>query len=121
MAENWKVIEGFENYEVSDHGRVRNKITNKFVKPYEQCRRMSVALFHNKKQYGRRLHNLVAHAFVPNPEQKEYVYNLHFDFTNCRADNLYWISDQERQQLDSHHTNRRAMLGELKTYFQSVA
>ena len=92
MSENWKHIDGFDNYEVSDCGNVRNKKTNNMLKPYDSVGRMSVTLYINGKGYGKRLHNLVANAFVPNPDQKEFVYNANLDVRNCRADNLYWIS-----------------------------
>ena len=70
MSEKWKQIEGFVNYEVSDQGRVKNTATNKFVKPYQDCGRMAVTLYANNKKFGRRLHRLVAEAFVPNPDPK---------------------------------------------------
>ena len=31
MSETWKQIDGFDNYEVSDHGRVRHKTTNNLL------------------------------------------------------------------------------------------
>ena len=31
--ENWKSINGYENYEISDHGNVKNIKTNKMLKP----------------------------------------------------------------------------------------
>jgi hypothetical protein len=34
QLEEFKVIEGYENYEISSFGRVRNITTNKFLKPY---------------------------------------------------------------------------------------
>jgi hypothetical protein len=114
MTETWKTIEGFEKYDVSDHGRVRNKTTNRIIKPYDQGGRMSVAFYIDKKTVCRRLHNIVATAFVPNPEQKEYAYHVNFDRMNCRADNLFWISEQERTQLDRQYLNKRAVLDELK-------
>ena len=70
MSETWKQIEGFSNYEVSDHGRIRNKTTNKMLKPYDSGGRMSVTLCVNCKGHGKRLHNLVAAAFIPNPDQR---------------------------------------------------
>jgi len=120
MSETWKQIEGFSNYEVSDHGRIRNKTTNKMLKPYDSGGRMSVTLCVNGKGYGKRLHNLVANAFLPNPEQKEHVYNANLDVRNCRADNLFWISAVDCDKLAHHHMNRKAMLQELKGYHQLV-
>ena len=118
MTENWKRIEGFTNYEVSDHGRIRNKTTNKMLKPYNSGGRMSVELRANGKGYGKRVHNLVATAFVPNPSQKEYVYNANLDVKNCRADNLFWISAVDCDKLAIHHTRRKAMLQELKRSYK---
>ena len=114
MTETWKQIEGFTNYEVSDHGRIRNKTTNKMLKPYNSGGRMSVELRANGKGYGKRLHNLVANAFLPNPDQKELVYNVNFDNANCRVDNLFWISAQECNRLSLQQMERKAMLQELK-------
>ena len=116
MSENWKQVEGFDNYEVSDHGRIRNQTTNKILQPYDSGGRMSVTLFANKKKFGKRLHNLVANAFVPNPDQKEHVYNANFDNANCRADNLFWISAQECNKLSFQQMERKVMLQELKDY-----
>ena len=79
---------------------------------------MSVTLSHNGKKYGKRLHILVAAAFLPNPDQKEHVYNSNLDVRNCRADNLYWISEAECNKLAHHHVHRKAMLQELKSYHQ---
>ena len=95
MTESWKQIEGFENYDVSDHGRIRNRTSHKMIKTYMDNGRMAVTLYIGKQKFGRRLHNLVAHAFVPNPEHKQYVYNRNCEFENCRADNLYWVSAEE--------------------------
>ena len=114
MSENWKHIDGFDNYEVSDCGNVRNKTTNKILKPYDSVGRMSVTLYINGKGYGKRLHNLVANAFVPNPDHKEFVYNANLDVRNCRADNLYWISSLDCDKLSFQHMHRKAMLQELK-------
>ena len=120
MCENWKQIEGFKNYEVSDHGRVRNRTTNKFVKPYQDNGRMAVTLYANNKKFGRRLHNLVAHEFVPKLQNKEYVYNANSDNANCRADNLLWISGQECNKFFSQQMVRKEMLQELKGYHRLV-
>ncbi len=71
MFENWKQIEGFANYEVSDHGRIRNKTNDKMVKAYEGAGgRMSVTLHDDNKKYGRRLHILVANALSQTPTRK---------------------------------------------------
>ncbi len=110
MIENWKQIEGFANYEVSDCGRIRNNTTNNILKPFDCGGRMSVTLCVNGKGYGKR------NAFVPNPDQKEYVYNANCDVTNCREDTLFWISAQECNKLSFQQMERKVMLQELKDY-----
>ena len=79
---------------------------------------MSVTLSHNGKKYGKRLHILVAAAFLPNPEHKDHVYNANCDIRNCRVDNLFWVSEAECNKLSLQQTERRLMLQELKNYHQ---
>ena len=114
MSENWKQIEGFANYEVSDHGRIRRKATNKMLQPYNSGGRMRVTLCSNGKRHGKRLHNLVANDFIPNLSQKYHVYTANLDVKNCRADDLFWISAVDCDRLAAHHMHRKAMLQELK-------
>ena len=72
--EQWKKIEGYDNYLVSDHGSVRNSKTNTFL---EGCKRkqgnIAIALWKSGKQKNFLLHRLVAQAFIPNTENKEIV------------------------------------------------
>ena len=70
MSENWEQIDGFANYEVSDHGRTRNKTTNKILQPFNSGGRMSVTLYINGRGYGKRVHNLVANRLYQTPANK---------------------------------------------------
>ena len=61
MVETWKVIAGYENYEVSDQGRVRNVKTGKMLKPTGNKQgRYYVSLGRGNKKY---VHQLVIRAF----------------------------------------------------------
>ena len=65
---NWKNINGFTKYSVSDDGRVRNDKTGKILTPHPDSNGYpSVGLFREGKQFTRRVHRLVAEAFIPNP------------------------------------------------------
>ena len=73
--ENWKIINDFQDYEVSDFGNVRNIKTQKILKPFK-CynlkkpgyERYKVKLFKNKKGYKKYIHQLVARAFLEIPK-----------------------------------------------------
>ena len=119
-SEIWKTIEGFENYEVSDHGRLRSKRTQKFLNGYVQWGRRAIALRKENKKWERRLALLVAKSFIPNPENKDYVYHANKDLLNCRADNLYWISSMEIQKMDSVQIKKNSVLKELETIFPYI-
>jgi hypothetical protein len=66
--ENWKDIVDFPAYEVSDHGRVRNKKFGRILKIRLENGYPRVNLRKNKCKIQRqfRIHRLVAEAFLPN-------------------------------------------------------
>jgi hypothetical protein len=57
---NWKTIEGFERYEISDEGEVRNIETGRVLKTYLDRGRAKVGLMWNGKQYAREVAKLMA-------------------------------------------------------------
>lgn len=92
--EEWKVIEGFDNYEVSSYGRIRNtqrsspclrlKVTDRGY--------LTVCLCKRNIHKHRRVHNLVMAAFV-GPKPPEYQTN-HKDGNkqNNRLTNLEYVT-----------------------------
>lgn len=98
MIQEWKVIQDFPNYEVSNLGQVRNIVTGRVLKPY-------VNLGGGKGYYKVRLtskprqskqffvHRLVAEAFIPK-EKEEYTDVNHIDENklNNVVDNLEWCT-----------------------------
>lgn len=93
MMEEWKTIEGAENYEISSLGRVRTKRTGKIRK---QCSTnfgyLQVGLRINGKTLFRAVHRLVAKAFLPNPNDYPEVNHKDFDRHNNSVDNLEWVN-----------------------------
>lgn len=108
--EQWKNIEGFDGYQVSNLGRVRSaKLCRKGqihgkdrIDPsgYHIMNMTSddgngyfkVMLRRNGKTYCRKIHRLVAEAFVDNPNHEETVDHINNDKKDNRAKNLRWIS-----------------------------
>lgn len=75
--EIWKTINNYDNYEISNTGKVRNKKTGKFLIPINSGKGyFQVALSKNNVTKKFLLHRLVADAFIQNPEGLETVDHL---------------------------------------------
>lgn len=103
MQEVWKAIEGYDGrYEISNLGRLRSyaqdrvngkiKYGNRDKKGY-----LSVYLYkpgnNGRKGTWRKMHRLVAEAFIPNPLNLPQVNHKDEDKSNNRADNLEWCDN----------------------------
>lgn len=90
--EHWLEIEDFPNYEVSSHGRVRNKRTERILKPMDNRRGALMVFLHRDGQgYSKALRRLVAEAFEPMGDRDDLTpIHLDCDYTNCAIDNLEW-------------------------------
>ena len=98
--EQWKKIDGYENYKVSNKRRVRNTRTRQFLNGgVNNCGYVKVSLSCKNKAKHFQLHRLVALAFIDNPEHKEYVRHRDGDNLNNEASNLYWMSFLEFRSL----------------------
>lgn len=89
--EEWAPIDGFDNYEVSDDGRVRNSRTDRVLRLQDNGHGVMVAyLRRGGKTIVRSVARLVAEAFLdPAPDDASPMH-LDFDLTNNRAENLVW-------------------------------
>jgi hypothetical protein len=75
--ERWVQVIGYNNYEISDYGKVRNKKFNKFLKPYFN-NTFQYTFHENYKNQKRSIVNLVFKHFKPD-EYKEGVNYKHID------------------------------------------
>ena len=72
--EEFKFINGYINYSISNHGRVRNNCTGRILKPDTiKNGYYRVGLCTKGKVSRYLVHRLVAIAFVDNPENKACV------------------------------------------------
>ncbi len=93
MMETWVKIEGFETYEVSGNGFVRNAKSGELLKPtLNTWGYPSVTLCHDGKRKNMTVHRLVAEAFLPNPNNLPEVNHLDEDKTNNTVPNLEWTT-----------------------------
>lgn len=92
--EIWKTVEGFDNYMISNHGRVYSKKMNHIMKPTpDQKGYLRITFYENGRNSTRKIHRLVAEAFIPNPSNLPQVNHKDEDKENNAAENLEWCTN----------------------------
>ena len=98
--EQWRPIVGWQGYEVSNLGRVRNA-SGRVLKPQIHYGRskevpyLRVQLTQPGMRKNRRINRLVAQAFVPNPNKYPEVDHIDGNTLNNKAINLEWVTPEE--------------------------
>lgn len=98
-TEQWKVIEGYDSYEVSNTGKVRSKRKGSLLKLLDNGKGYYKAqLYYEGKAQKEYVHRLVASAFIPNPTNKLYVNHIDNNPSNNDVSNLEWCTHQENME-----------------------
>lgn len=110
MPEIWTSVCDYEGiYEVSNYGNVRSldrvvtrsdgnkrKFKGQVLKKIKDKQGYLVISMHNNSTpKSRRIHRLVAEAFIPNPLNKRTINHIDGNKTNNRIDNLEWATQSE--------------------------
>lgn len=104
--ENWKNIEDYENYSVSNFGRVRNDDTDRILKSRINNHGYKyVNLYTNGKSKTLTVHKLVANSFIENPENKLCIDHKNRNTLDNYLSNLRWATRSENMQNKSKMKN----------------
>ncbi len=104
-------IQGYEGYQVSNHGRVKNSKTDKILKPYLTRGYYRVSLYNASGRKCKLVHRLVAQAFIPNPDNKSDVNHINGCKTDANACNLEWATASENMS----HAHQNGLRPKINT------
>lgn len=109
--EIYKPIEGYDNYEVSNLGNVRNTKTGRVLSAAISNSGYSfVSLSKNSKSRTHSIHRLVLETFEPRDNMKELEVNhKDWDKTNNKLENLEWVTHQQNLLYGSGPTELRRL------------
>ena len=109
MAEEFKIIKDFPNYEVSNFANIKNNKTDRVLKPrIDSHGYYIVSLYSDGIPYTKRIHKLVAEAFILNPYNKQCVDHINNNKLDNNVSNLRYCTQQENcmnSKLSSKNTS----------------
>lgn len=107
IEEEWREIEGFNRYYVSNLGRVKSKIgREKILNQYKvQGNYLQVKLRKDNKSYNRSVHRLVANAFVYTDDKTKEVHHINGIISDNTYNNLIWLTREEHNKIHNGEIN----------------
>ena len=93
----WKDIAGFNNYEVNPYVGIRNKKTQRVLKPRTWMGYPRVTLMSNCKKHEIKIHRVVATHFInnPDPNRLNIVNHKNGNRSDFRIENLEWVTQSD--------------------------
>lgn len=136
MGEIWKDVVGYEGiYEISSYGRIRSvdrisptkcnsykRTYGKMLSPHPDTKGYLILQLCNGQrnaiQKPKKIHRLVAEAFIPNPEGKPQVNHKDLNKQNNHVDNLEWVTPSENVRHAIANGAKKPMYGKRPEYWR---
>ena len=107
VNEAWRTISDFENYQISNMGRVKNIKTEKILKPSIGYRGYwQLSLCKDGKGTTSSIHRIVAQEFIENPKEELYIDHIDRNRTNNCINNLRWVNSSQNQMNRTKSINK---------------
>jgi len=117
--EEYKIINNYPNYEVSNFGNVRNITTGKQKTPrISRSGYYDVSLYKNNKEKHGFIHKLVADAFLKNLNEKPCVDHIDGNRLNNTLVNLRFVTYSENNMNKLIYSNNKS--GTTGVYWRST-
>lgn len=100
--EEWRCIDQFPFYEVSNKGKVRIKNGKMLPGSLNRDGYLRVCMKDNGKEYTRFIHTVVAKTFLPNPDNLPIPDHIDRDKLNNAVENLRWVG----YSTNGHNRNK---------------
>ena len=102
-------IVDFPGYYITKDGKVWSEKTKKFLK-LNGDRYYFVDLYKNGIKYHKKIHRLVAEAFIPNPNNLPQINHIDENIHNNCVTNLEWCTQKKNNNYGNHNYNMKLSL-----------
>ena len=106
--EEYKTIKGFENYEISNTGKVREKVNDRILDTFMNKGYTEIGLRIDGKRYIKDVHRLVAQTFILEFNNKSFVYHIDGNKNNNVVSNLK-VSNNKQKSKNKEKTEVNLM------------